>query len=392
MMRNRTWKRVVLGVLTAAVVAGSGIAQAAVQVEPVPGMTADFVRGADVSMLPDLEKFGAKFSDMDGQEMDELAIMKKYGVNWIRLRIWNHPSQGAGGGAMNAKKALGVTQRAHALGMKVLLDFHYSDTWADPGHQLTPYLWKDHNLEQLKADVHDFTKETLEYFADEGELPEMVQVGNEVTHGMLWPVGQLPAKDDGKAFAALIESGLQAVHEVDAQHAVKTMIHIDRGGDNKLYRQFFDQLITRNGVNDFDIIGVSFYPFWNGGTKSLQSNLTDIAARYDKDVCVAETAYGYTLDNYDRQGNLFTAKEAGMGGYRVSPEGQAQAVRDVMAAVAAVPGGRGLGIFYWEPDWIAIPDATRENQLTGWENLAMFDKNGRALESWKVFTDVLPAR
>lgn len=120
----------------------------------------------------------------------------------------------------------------------------------------------------------------------------------------------------------------------------------------------------------------------------MEENLTDISARYGKEVCVAETAYGFTLDNYDRQGNLFTAKEAGMGGYRVSPQGQAQAVRDVMAAVAAVPDGRGIGVFYWEPDWVAIPDAVRDNQLSGWENLALFDKNGRALESWKVFSDV----
>lgn len=289
---------------------------------------------------------------------------------------------------MNAKKALGVTKRAHALGMKVLLDFHYSDTWADPGHQITPTSWKNHNIEQLKTDVHDFTRETLEYFADEDELPEMVQIGNEITNGMLWPVGQLPAKDDGRALAGLVEAGLSAVHELDKAHAVKTMIHIDRGGDNALYRRFFDQLITRNGVRDFDVIGVSFYPFWNGRAKALEENLTDISARYGKEVCVAETAYGFTLDNYDRQGNLFTAKEAGMGGYRVSPQGQAQAVRDVMAAVAAVPDGRGIGVFYWEPDWVAIPDAVRDNQLSGWENLALFDKNGRALESWKVFSDV----
>ncbi|MGN8833407.1 glycoside hydrolase family 53 protein [Selenomonas montiformis] len=387
-MKLREWKKMLAAAAVLVLAAAASPAEAAVSVDPVPGMTDSFIRGADVSMLPDLEKAGVKFYDMDGTQMDELAIMKKYGVNWIRLRIWNHPSQGGGGGAMNAKKALGVAKRAHALGMKVLLDFHYSDTWADPGHQITPNSWKNHNIEQLKADVHDFTRETLEYFADEDELPEMVQIGNEITNGMLWPVGQLPAKDDGRAFAGLVEAGLSAVHELDKAHAVKTMIHIDRGGDNALYHRFFDQLITRNGVHDFDVIGVSFYPFWNGRAKALEENLTDISARYGKEVCVAETAYGFTLDNYDRQGNLFTAKEAGMGGYRVSPQGQAQAVRDVMAAVAAVPDGRGIGVFYWEPDWVAIPDAVRDNQLTGWENLALFDKNGRALESWKVFSDV----
>ena len=385
-MKKRKWMAVLLGL---ALAFGIPTAQAEVQVKPIEHMRADFIKGADVSMLHDLEKNGAKFYDTDGQEMDNLAIMTKHGVNWIRLRGWNHPSQGGGAGAMNAKKAIVMTERAHALGMKVLIDFHYSDTWADPSHQTPPLVWQKHDLAQLQQDVYDYTKETLERFADEEQTPEMVQVGNEITNGMLWPAGQLPAKDDGKAFASLVEAGLRAVHDVDladGRKDIRTMIHIDRGGDNKVSRDFFDQLILRNGVNDFDVIGLSFYPFWNGRPAKLEANMTDLAARYKKDVCVAETAYAFTLDNYDEQGNNFTAKEAGMGGYSVSPQGQADAIRDVMQAVADVPDGRGLGVFYWEPDWIVVPGCGAGGGWgNGWENLAMFDKNGKALESWKVF-------
>ena len=155
---------------------------------------------------------------------DKGAIMKKYGINWIRLRIWNDPVHENGSGYTTAERALAMTQRAHALGLKVLIDFHYSDFWADPGKQWAPKAWEKDDAKKVQRDVYDYTKKVLGDFKAAGALPEMVQVGNEITNGMIWPLGKLPSADNGKTLASFVESGLKAVHDTDA--GIKTMIHI----------------------------------------------------------------------------------------------------------------------------------------------------------------------
>ncbi len=155
---------------------------------------------------------------------DKGAIMKKYGINWIRLRIWNNPVHENGGGYTTAERALAMTQRAHALGLKVLIDFHYSDFWADPGKQWAPKAWEKDDAKKVQWDVYDYTRQVLADFKAAGALPEMVQVGNEITNGMIWPLGKLPSADNGKTLASFVASGLKAVHDTDA--GIKTMIHI----------------------------------------------------------------------------------------------------------------------------------------------------------------------
>lgn len=366
-------------------------AEAAVQVNPIAGMKQDFIKGADISMLPALEELGAKFYDMDGMPMDEIAVMKKYGINWVRLRIWNNPQDGpGGGGAMDAKRALATAKRAKDLGMKVLIDFHYSDWWADPGQQNAPKAWQGHTARQLEKDIYKFTRQTVESFQKANCEPDMIQIGNEVKNGMIWPVGKLNSNDDGSVFAGFMRSGLKAVRDADSDKSIKLMVHLPEGTDNQLYRHFFDQLIKQNGVNDFDIIGCSYYPFWNGSLDKLQANLNDVSARYNKDVIVVETAFGFTNDNYDATGdNVYGEAEERAGGYRSSVQGQATGLRDVMNVVNNVAGGRGLGVFYWEPDWVSVPHAGGGlDDENGWEPLAMFDKDGKALESWQVWNDV----
>lgn len=386
-MRKSMLKSLVISTLAASSLLMTSPADAAVQINPIKNLSADFIKGADVSMLPELEALGGKFYDMDGTEMDELVLMKKYGINWIRVRIWNNPDHANGGGYTTAERALAMTKRAHELGMKVLIDFHYSDFWADPGKQYAPKAWEKQTASQVSKSVYDYTKKVLGDFKKAGHLPEMVQVGNEITNGMIWPLGKLPAQDNGKTLASFVKSGLAAVHETDPH--IKTMIHIDKGGDNAASQAFYNQLIKDNGVNDFDIIGLSYYPFWHGNIDAMRNNINDLAARYGKDVIIVETAFGYTNENFDDTKNPYDAQAELVGGFRSTVQGQATGLRTIMQSLADVPGGKGLGMFYWEPDWYAVPGAGAfKDKGDEWDNLVMFDNKGKALESWKVFNDV----
>ena len=388
-MKKKTLKSLVLSALAATTFAFLPSADAAIQVNPIPNLSQDFIKGADVSMLPEMESLGAKFYDVDGTEMDELQIMKNHGINWIRVRIWNNPKDSYGGGGnTDEARALEMTKRAHALGLKVLVDFHYSDFWADPGKQVTPKAWQGHDKDQLVKDVYDYTAKVVKDFQAAGEEPEMIQIGNELKSGMLWPIGKLPSSDGDKAFSELLNAGLKAVRDNDPDRSIKLMVHLPDGGDNALYRSFFDS-IEKNGVKDFDIIGLSYYPFWHGSLESLQQNLDDISARYDKDVIVVETAFGYTNENFDDMKNPYDEKAERIGGFRSTVQGQATGLRAVMERLANVPNGRGTGMFYWEPDWYPVEGAGwKTGEGNEWDNLCMFDKNGKALESWDVYTDV----
>jgi len=384
-MKRNLLKRMVLAALVAgSLVAWQPLSEAAVQVNPVAGMRPDFIKGADVSMLPEMEAAGAKFYDVDGTQLDEMQIMKNHGVNWVRFRVWNNPTQG--GGNIDAKKALALTKRAHALGLKVLIDFHYSDWWADPAHQATPAAWAGHSAARLEQDVYNYTRDTLKMFQQAGEQPEMVQVGNEIKNGMLWPTGQLPAKDGGQELCRLIASGEKAVRDTDK--AIQIMIHLPDGGDNALFRSFFDMLKV-HAADEYDVIGLSYYPFWHGTLDAMQQNINDVSQRYGKDVVIAETAFGYTNQDFDGTPNCYGSEQERIGGFKSSVQGQATGLRAVMERLAQVPNGHGLGLFYWEPDWYAVRGAGVSNsEGDQWENLAMFDKDGKALESWDVFNKV----
>ena len=388
-MKKKTLTSLILSALAAGALYLSPTTEAAIQVNPIPNLSQNFIKGADVSMLPELESLGAKFYDVDGTEMDELQIMKNHGINWIRVRIWNNPKDSYGGGGnTDEARALELTKRAHALGLKVLVDFHYSDFWADPGKQVTPKAWQNDDEDQLVKDVYDYTTKVVKDFQAAGEEPEMIQIGNEVKSGMLWPIGKLPSTDGDKAFSRLLNAGLKAVRDNDPDRSIKLMVHLPDGGDNALYRSFFDS-IKKNGVTDFDVIGLSYYPFWHGSLDSLQQNLDDISARYDKDVIVVETAFGYTNENFDDMKNPYDEKAERIGGFRSTVQGQATGLRAVMERLANVPNGRGTGMFYWEPDWYPVPGAGwKTGEGNEWDNLCMFDKNGKALESWDVFQDV----
>lgn len=392
-MKNNKLKKVVLSAITATMISCSlpFTALAAVQVNPIENLSTDFIKGADVSIMPELERNGTKFYD-NGIEQDGLTILKNHGVNWIRVRIWNNPyvvgPEGVGGGNTDEAKAIEMAKRAKALGMKVLVDFHYSDFWVDPGQQKKPDAWKNDSGDKLVDDVYAYTAKVMQDFNAQGVTPDMVQVGNELNNGMLWPEAQLTEDNPNgyKFLAKLLNAGLQAVHDNDKDNKVKTMIHL-AGVDVNLYHTFFDNLIVKNKVNDFDIIGMSFYPFWHGTMDDLKNTMNDVSAKYNKDVIAVETAFGYTLEDADFEKNNFGTNEEKVGGYKATVQGQATGLRDVMATVASVNDNRGLGIFYWAPDWVINEKVGWKSNGggNGWDNLTLFDTKGNALESMDTF-------
>lgn len=392
-MKNNKLKKVILSAITATMISCSlpFTALAAVQVNPIENLSTDFIKGADVSIMPELERNGTKFYD-NGIEQDGLTILKNHGVNWIRVRIWNNPyvvgPEGVGGGNTDEAKAIEMAKRAKALGMKVLVDFHYSDFWVDPGQQKKPDAWKNDSGDKLVDNVYAYTAKVMQDFNAQGVTPDMVQVGNELNNGMLWPEAQLTEDNPNgyKFLAKLLNAGLQAVHDNDKDNKVKTMIHL-AGVDVNLYHTFFDNLIVKNKVNDFDIIGMSFYPFWHGTMDDLKNTMNDVSAKYNKDVIAVETAFGYTLEDADFEKNNFGTNEEKVGGYKATVQGQATGLRDVMATVASVNDNRGLGIFYWAPDWVINEKVGWKSNGggNGWDNLTLFDTKGNALESMDTF-------
>ena len=345
----------------------------------------DFIYGVDISTLTKVEDNGGKFYD-DGIETDVLDILTSYGSNWARLKIWEdavdvYPN----GKAYNdledtIEKAIRIKQ----ADMKFLLNFHYSGFWADPGRQDKPASWEDLTFDELVQAVYDHTADTINALKAVNAAPDMVQIGNEITPGMLFPDGRIQ-QGNYDNLAALLNSGIKAVRDTLGEE-VDIMLHLDRGGRNSLFRGWFDG-ITAAGVTDFQIIGASYYPYWHGTLEELAFNLNDISQRYDKDVVVVETAYAFTLDDKDGHANIFSRTQETVAGYPATVEGQARLVYDVMEVVRNVPNERGLGIFYWEPAWLGVDGAGwTAGEGNAWENQAMFDFDGNALESLNVFT------
>ena len=285
-----------------------------------------FAKGADVGWLQQMEATGYVFRNEQGVPQDCFAILKAQGINSIRLRVFVNPSDDKASGHCSPAEVVTMAKRATNLGFRVMIDFHYSDTWADPGKQAKPAAWASHPFPQLLADVYDHTFSTMKALRASGVTPEWVQVGNEIPGGMLWPEG---STKNFPQLAQLITKGYEAVKAASPKS--KVIVHLDRGNDNAMYRDFFDKLTANGGK--FDVIGMSYYPYWlkqdyTASIANLRANLLDMVARYPgKEVVVAEVGNDYTAvqNTYD----LLVATQ--------------QAVR-------AVPQHRGLGVFYWEPE------------------------------------------
>ena len=364
-----------------------------------------FIKGMDVSSLKELEQLGAKYYQ-DGQEKGLLEILKAYGANSVRLRLWNDPYSESGvpygAGTNDLAVTLELGRRALDMGYGFLLDLHYSDFWADPGKQRVPKAWRGMDGPQLEQAVYDFTRQTLLELKNEQVFPTMIQVGNELSNGLLWPYGKRPAYDH---IAGLLNAGIRAVRRVEPDLPV--MLHLDNGGNNALYREWFDAFLERG--EEFEVIGLSYYPFWHGTLQQLEDNMQDLAARYGKALNVAEVSMGHTMRDYGDYEKLPPEKRKGMATkpalaakveYPMTPEGQSDFMQDFMTRIARVPGCQGF--YYWEPGWLPVPGsgwageealAYIEEKGPGgneWANQALFDYDGHALKALETIRDFQP--
>jgi arabinogalactan endo-1,4-beta-galactosidase len=346
-------------------------------VEFVPGNAQLSVLGADVSSLIKSEELGGEYFEASGRRRPRsaLEILQNHGLDSIRMRVWVNPADGYHDLAEVAEMA----RRCDARNLKLLVDLQHSDTWADPGHQSKPAAWASYSPSELAQAVYDHTYAVCNSAKVRGRGPAMIQLGNELNSGMLWPDGHTWDPPNWDNLASFLKAGYAAVKACSPK--TKVVLHLANGGDNGAFRWWFDN-ITSRGV-EFDVIAASYYGYWHGSLGDLQWNLNDISARYGKDVLVAETAYPFTLSGNDAQPNIIGLPEQLVAGYSATPEGQAANFRDVLSIVRAVPNGRGLGAFYWDATWTAVAgngwDPTDPSSGNSWENQALFDFTGRAL-------------
>lgn len=392
-------------------------------IERIDFKNPDFIRGMDVSSVISLEQSGVTYKNENGETEDLFKILSDHGVNYIRVRVWNDPydssGNGYGGGNNDVEKACEIGRRAARYGMKLLVDFHYSDFWADPAKQKAPKAWANMTLEQKEQAVYDFTYNSLVEIRNAGGKVGMVQIGNETTTGIAGKTGNANMarifKSGSSAVRQFSRSALVALHFTDPQ--------------NKDAMVWFADYLNEYNV-DYDVFAVSYYPYWHGSLSNLTNVLDYAASKYNKFGMVAETSYANDLRDTDGHPNTVSEWNNNTGEnllWEFTPQGQAEEVRAVMNAVNNVSNGKGLGVFYWEGAWISVGDTRRlggsaydervaQNKLlwerygSGWassysaeydpddagiyyggcavENQAFFDPQGKVLPSLSVFKKV----
>ena len=318
----------------------------------------EYMIGADLSFLKHAEDNGYQFKEK-GAVKSGLQIFKDHGYNWIRLRLFHSPTKLPN----DLEYTIALAKEAKSMGYKFLLDFHYSDTWADPQKQFLPKTWEGLSPDILIDSVFDYTKKTIEAFRKADVLPDMVQNGNEIIHGMMWPHGKIPENWDN--FAALVQSGINGVYAgCGDQKAPLIMIQIDQGGNKEKTKYFFDKIFNY-GI-DFDIIGQSYYPWWHGSLLDLRENMYFMAKTYKKPIAIVEAAYCSQPTEYIEK----------LAPYPESPEGQKEFLESVNEVVMQTPDNLGVGVFWWEP---AVGD------MRGIATRDMFDADGNVLPVITVF-------
>lgn len=332
-----------------------------------------FIKGMDISSYPEMLDKQYTYYDFNGKEVNLLEFAKEQGFNYGRLRIWNEPERvPESGGYCNLQDTLKMAKEIMQRGMGLLLDFHYSDWWADPGNQNLPFAWKELSEDELVEAVYDYTKKVMIALDENGTYPDMVQIGNEIRCGMMWPVGAIT---NWKGLARLINAGIKAVRDTQGERDTKIVIHLDQGGRYYYYEEWFDAALA-HGVTDFDIIGLSYYPFWHGTFNDLKNTMEKLIVRYKKPLVLAEIAHAYRMS----QGNLFGEAQERIAGFPANPEAQRTVLELIMSIVAHVSNDMGIGVFYWEPFWQA-----KENDGSWGSCMVLVDSNGMPTEGCKAF-------
>lgn len=396
---------------------------APIYIEKVDGVDDDFIRGVDVSSYIAERNSGVTFNGYDGEELSDqefFNLLADAGTNYVRVRVWNNPydtdGNGYGGGNNDLEKATEIGKLATNAGLKVLIDFHYSDFWADPGKQKAPKAWTDMDMDEKTQAVYDYTYQSLKTLIDAGVNVSMVQVGNETNNGIC-------GEKDFSNMSILFNSGSSAIRTLSKEYDKDIMVALHFTNPEKAgnYASIAAKL-DKNNV-DYDVFASSYYPYWHGTTANLTSVLKNIADTYGKKVMVAETSYAYTYEDGDGHENTIRENQTGVDmDYAVSVQGQATEIQNVIKAVADV-GEAGLGMFYWEPAWIPVEvydkDTDNSSEVlannkklweangsgwassyakdydpddaglwyggSAWDNQALFDFEGNPLDSLKVF-------
>lgn len=391
-------------------------------VEPVTGIDDSFIRGVDISSYVSLIESGAVFRDYEGKPVDEagfFAVLREAGINWVRIRIWNDPydtkGNSYGGGHNDLDTAIALGRLATKAGMQVMIDFHYSDFWADPSKQMAPKAWAHMTYEDKKTALGEFTESSMQALLDAQVNVSMVQVGNETVAG-------LAGETEWERICELMSIGSAAVRSVADKNDKDILIAMHFTNPESKNFLSFAKYLEDYGV-DYDVFGSSYYSYWHGTIENLTDKLRTIAETYGKKVVVLETSYAYTSDDGDGWSNSISLETENVTlSYEMNQQGQVNAFRDVCQAVSDV-GEAGMGVFYWEPAWIPVqaydPNAAdaasvlSSNQEawethgsgwassfsktydpkdagvyyggSSWDNQAMFDFEGKPLESLKVF-------
>ncbi len=334
--------------------------------------------GADISALQRIEQAGAVFRD-SGKSRDAIAILHAHGANTFRLRLFVNPDHSEVQ-VNDLDYTIALAVRVKAAGAKLLLDLHYSDTWADPGHQTTPAAWAALDFNTLEQRVESYTAAVMAALKHAGALPDLVQVGNEIDAGFLWPLGRVGGAFDTATqwdqFTRLLKAGIRGVRDsLAAGEAVRVMLHYSQGGSSGGTQWFFDHMNTY-GV-PYDLIGLSYYPWWHGPLSQLKLNLDATALRYQKEIVVVETSYPWRAGGWESM-----AGDGSSMSWPVSPEGQLSFLSELLDTVRRTAGDRGAGLFWWYPEAVAVPGLF----VWGGGSLALFDAAGNALPAASAFT------
>ena len=343
-----------------------------------PGDTSTFYKGMDLSFQSELEDYNLTYNDENGAPVELLDFAKDNGTNLIRLKLWHTPQNGEN----SLEDIKTYAQRIKSKQMDFLLDFHYSDYWADPSNQVPPVAWQNMTNEEIRVAIYEYTKDVVTQLKNQNTLPEIIQIGNETDSGFLWNYGKVwnDFSNNWSNYATLVKEAIRAIKDVDG--SIKIMLHVSNL-ENAIF--FFNELNTFNV--DYDIIGLSYYPQFHTKDLSLvQSKLNELATTFDKDILMVEVAYPFTLNWNDNSNNFIGSADQILAEFPASPEGQKVYFEWLVNVINNIPNDRGIGFCYWAPDWIAFPG--NENTSTSgsaWENQCMFDFNGNALPLFDVY-------
>ena len=367
----------------------------------------DFAFGVDASMTKVVEDNGGVFYNQKGQEQDVFQILRRSGVNFVRFRLWNNPknkhSNYYGGGNNDLATDLAMAKRAKEANLNVMIDFHYSDFWADPDHQNAPREWGIYVKDEIPEAIESYTKEVLQEFKNNGVTVDAIQVGNEINNGMSgYSINWNDPEESFDYMSKMISSGIKGAKSVFKN--VRTMIHLANGGNAAEFETFFTAMDKRKVK--YDMIGASFYPHLSGSLEDLQKNLDNVSEKTGKPVVIAETSWGFTTEYNEYTENTYDTPDEDVGGYLTSEQAQATAMRDITNVLAKVPNKKGLGIFYWEPGWLPVKNAgwataagksyqeygddskrsTMTDGLATWSNQGLFSYTGKALSSLNIYS------